>query len=279
MSKERRDQLQSTKEPNQELHETEVHAPEHTKDMPAWDPREGFADLKARIQRGERASAPGMEDIEEEDRAIQAEEPALGPMPAGKPRRIRWKMVAVLAAALVLTLVWGVGAIGERVHKPAAVTELKDGEVIIKINNDERIASEVEEEEIYEEIEERLGILSLRLGYKPVGMELHKVEILEEFGEVRIEFLYEDKMFALYMSRNYQDVGIGVKSDGTEMIVDTIDNFWLKQQLDVMEVENSNSENVYLVRFEKDNATYVIDASIAYEEFEKIIQEIYLKNV
>ena len=54
-------------------------------------------------------------------------------------------------------------------------------------------------------VEGRLGIQALRFGYIPSGMELHKVEILEEVGEARVQYVYQEQTLMLYMCRDFSN--------------------------------------------------------------------------
>jgi len=250
----------------------ETGAENEKEELPVWDGEAGFADLMARMNQGQRAAAPGADEIEDEEKDVASAAPADG------KRVIRWRMVAVLAAVLILTLILGVGTFGEKVYTPKSVTELKDGEVVIWINNDEMIVRDVNEEEIYQEIEERLGILALRLGYKPAGMELYKVELREEYGDVRIEYLYEGDIWTVYMSRNYSETDICMECDGEKIVKSSVENFWFQQELEVLELEVQEGCKTFLIELKEGTAAYVLMGADNYEEFEKIIQEIYIKN-
>lgn len=294
MSKERMEKSPIEKDFEAEAKWLQERAMEQIDEMPLWDPEEGFADLMARVERGDRASLPSMNLEEEEADAFAAapktddgkmtgamevsDEPKRNSPKTHRTRKIRWKMVAVLAAALVLVLAMGTGTIGEKVYTPEAVTEHKDGEVVIKINNEERIERNVEEESVYQEIEDRLGILALRLGYKPQGMELYKVEILEEFGDARIQYLYNEQIFAMYMSRDYSSTDLNIKTDSKGSVVDTVDSFWLNKKIEILEMKNEDGIKSYLVELEEKNVVYIIDGAMELEDFLKIINEIYIKN-
>lgn len=240
-----------------------------------WSAEEGFADLMARMERGERAHAPGIELVdaaEGKDSAKAAE------LTGRKPGRIRWRLAVVLAAVITLTLVMSVSTFGEKVYTPEAVTEYRDGEVVIKINNEEQIVRDMKEEDIYQEIEERLGIYTLRLGYKPKGMELDKVEILEDVGEAKLYFLYEGQTLILYISKDYSRTGTGMRFEGEKKVVDAVDSFWLNQQIDIEEIKETATQKNYVAEIKKDSVAYIIIGAIDYEEFKKILEEIYIKN-
>ncbi len=208
------------------------------------------------------------------------ENDAEGKIP-GSPKRhgkIRWKILGVLAAILVLLLALEFGTVGKKVYTPEAVVEHRDGEVVIKVNNDVRIEREVEEEEIYQEINDRLGILSLRLGYKPQGMELYKVDILEDVGEAILYFVYKDQAFSIYISRDYLEMGSCVKSDGDGKIIQTADNFILNEKIEIIKTKNEDGEDTFLSEILCDNVFYIVSGNMELNEFLKIVEEIYIKN-
>lgn len=239
----------------------EKHALENVEDLPDWDPEEGYADLMARLEKKKAEASTNTTETT-----------------VHKSGKIHWKMVAVLAAALILVLGLGIGTMGEKIYIPESTVERKDGEVSIKINNEERIESEVKEEEIYQEIEDRLGIFALRMGYKPKGMEVYNVNIQEDFGEARIEYLYQEQVFMIYMSRDYSKAEINFKADGEEAVIETVNSFGLQEDIDVLVLENEDGTKVYLIEVKKENAAYVVQGTIKLEEFLKIIGEIYLKT-
>ena len=196
----------------------------------------------------------------------------------GRGRRVSWRAAVVLAAVLVLTFAFGMGITGQKVYTPEAVVEHRDGEVIIKINNEERIERDIEEEEVYQEIEERLGILALRLGYKPQGMELYRVEILEDIGEAKMLYLYQGKFLNINMNRDFLQSEIMIKGDGKGKVIDNIEIFNMMESVDIQELEYVEGEKAYFVKIINHNGSYFLEGTIKKEEFLNIISEIYNKN-
>ena len=230
------------------------------------DPEESFRQLMENIAEREK-SGTGM-----------GESSVFPGKRVGRGRRVSWRAAVVLAAVLVLTFAFGMGITGQKVYTPEAVVEHRDGEVIIKINNEERIERGVEEEEVYQEIEERLGILALRLGYKPQGMELYKVEILEDLGEAKVKYLYENQFINVYISRDFSQSGIVIKADGFGKVVDSVEVYNIREYVDVQEMKSSDGKKAYLTRIINDNVSYFVEGVVKKEEFLKIISEIYNKN-
>ncbi len=230
------------------------------------DPEESFRQLMENIAEREK-SGTGM-----------GESSVFPGKRVGRGRRVSWRAAVVLAAVLVLTFAFGMGITGQKVYTPEAVVEHRDGEVIIKINNEERIESEVEEEEIYQEIEKRLGILALRLGYKPKGMELYKVEILEDVGEAKLQYLYQEEILNVYISRDFSQSGTVIKADGNGKIIDNVEIYNIRKYADVQEVKSIDGGKAYFSKIIDTNASCFVEGTIEKKEFIKIIREIYNKN-
>ena len=107
--------------------------------------------------------------------------------------RIFKKPLLAVTAVVVLGTAASICTSGAKLFVPR-VEKRGDGErVNVSINNDDADYVELTEDEAYEEIEERLGILALRLRYKPKGMELKTVCISEDMGEALLEFYQERK--------------------------------------------------------------------------------------
>ena len=257
----------------------------HIEAMPEEDEEAEFARLMERIEERKRAAGrlPGEAAKEaplETRPAWNMENDAEGKIP-GSPKKhgkIRWKILGVLAAILVLLFAMEFGTVGEKVYTPEAVVEHRDGEVVIKVNNDVRIEREVEEDEIYQEINDKLGILSLRLGYKPQDSELYGVEIFEDLGEATIYLRYKEQMISIYISRDYLESKSYIKSDGNGEIVETAENFILDKEIEIIKAKNKDGEDILLSEISYNNVFYAVYGNIELREFLKIIEEIYIKN-
>ena len=98
-----------------------------------------------------------------------------------RPPRIHLR--AALAAALVAILALGVGMVGsgKKVYLPV-VSQREDGdESTTKVNNSEEgIARSYSEEEVCQEIEDKLGVLPIRFGYQPKDMILQEYWIKKD---------------------------------------------------------------------------------------------------
>lgn len=193
-------------------------------------------------------------------------------------RRPRIRLRAALAAALVAILALGVGMVGsgKKVYLPV-VSQREDGdESTTKVNNSEEgIAREYDEEEVCQEIEDQLGVLPVRFGYRPKEMTLEKYRITEE-KEVVLKYICESGTIHVYISKDYNESSIHFKMDGT--LKDTVHAEAMSMEIPVYQYEDSKG-NVYMQSsFEYLNTYYSIDVMMTQEEFEKILENIWIKN-
>ena len=220
-------------------------------------PEDSYGDLMKRIEekKGKAASAPRTGTFHIRRRALIA----LG-----------------LAAALLAAL--GLGASGERLFAPEVESQVEDGEYNVTIiSGDDVHYVELTEEEAYEEIEERLGILALRLGYKPQGMELEKIYIDENMGETQMEFSYQDFVLIIYENKQNSDAVFDAQIDGE--IIDTIQTFAFDEELVIWKINRDNNGLSFATQLEQGNAYYYLVTNLEIEKFEEIVREIFFQNI
>lgn len=236
----------------------EKKAEENTELSSLHMPEDSFADLMSRIEAEKKNAAENSSAI--------------------RPFHIRRRTLVAVALAAVLLAALGLGASGERLFAPTVESEIADGEYNVRVINGEDVQYfDWTEEEAYEEIEERLGILALRLGYKPKGMELEKVYIDENMGEAQMEFYYEGSILRLYENKQSRIATFDTQFDGE--LVDSIDTFFYGERLNVFEIDGKDEEFFLATELEQGNAYYYITSSYNLDEFKEILQGIYFKNV
>lgn len=234
----------------------EKKAEENTELSSLHMPEDSFADLMSRIE-AEKKNAAGNSS-------------------AIRPFHIRRRTLVAVALAAVLLAALGLGASGERLFAPTVESEIADGEYNVRVINGEDVQYfDWTEEEAYEEIEERLGILALRLGYKPKGMELSKVSIGEDMGEAQMEFSYEDSVLRIYGNKQNDNATFDARFDGK--VVDTIETFQYDEKLDILEL--SNNKTFYAIQLERGNAYYHVTSNIDLEIFKQIILGIFFQSL
>ena len=193
-------------------------------------------------------------------------------------RRPRIHLRAALAAALVAILALGVGMVGsgKKVYLPV-VSQREDGdESTTKVNNNEgNLNSGYDEEEICQEIEDKLGVLPIRLGYRPKDMILQEYYIQDD-QDVILRYSCGSKKIYIYISKDYNESSIHFKMDGA--LKSTVLAEAMFMEIPVYEYEDSNGSIYIQSSFEYLNTYYSISGMIEQEEFEKILENIWIKN-
>lgn len=194
-------------------------------------------------------------------------------------RRPRIRLRAALAAALVAILALGVGMVGsgKKVYLPV-VSQREDGdESTTKVNNSEEgIARSYSEEEVCQEIEDQLGVLPVRFGYRPKEMTLQEYWIKEDQDAI-LRYVCGIRQIHVYISKDYDDSSINFKVDGE--LKDTVQAEAMSMEIPVYEYEDSNGSIYMQSSFEYLNTYYSISSMLDEEEFKKILENIIIKNV
>ena len=280
------DQLQSIRKrlglvDAEEEHDMEI-AMELTPEVPAHSHVKAASEESTTSE----AAAAKAEDVASDDEGndagnvveIRATETSTASNYTKTARRPRIRLRAALAAVLVAILALGVGMVGsgKKVYLPV-VSQREDGdESTTKVNNSEEgIARSYSEEEVCQEIEDQLGVLPVRFGYRPKEMTLEKYRITEE-KEVVLKYVCESGTIRVYISKDYNESSIHFKMDGT--LKDTVHAEAMSMEIPVYQYEDSKG-NVYMQSsFEYLNTYYSIDVMMTQEEFEKILENIWIKN-
>lgn len=192
--------------------------------------------------------------------------------------RPRIRLRAALAVALVAILALGVGMVGsgKKVYLPVVSQKENGDESTTKVNNNEgNVPSEYDEEKVCQEIEDQLGVLPVRFGYRPKDMILQEYWIKEDQDAV-LRYACETKQVHVYISKDYDESSINFKMDG--ILKNTVLAEAMSMEIPVYEYEDSNGSIYMQSSFEYLNTFYSISGMLEQEEFEKILENIWIKN-
>lgn len=249
--------------------------------------------LRERITKEIEAEAAALEQIVAEDERLSsltmpedsykklmeqaAEQQAEEPAAPKKHVRIRRRTLLAVALIAILGVAAGVGVSGAKLFVPRVENRENNAGMESFIDNDEYFGADVTEEEAYEAIEEKLGILALRLQYKPPGMELETVYISENMGEALLEFYYGDHILTVYENKRNDSSSTQVQSDGT--VVNKIEQFYLGKELEIVEIDKNTEGLFYQTQLEYGNAYYWLASDMDLEDFEDVLQGLILKSL
>ena len=258
------------KEIEEEAGALEKHAQENEELASLRMPDDSYEDLMRRIA------------AREKENAGKTAEKASGAGGAGaggaKVFRFRRRTLIAAALAAVLLLAFSAGAVGERLFEPEVTGQIEDGEYNVRVESgDETYYLNLDETEAYEEIEERLGILALRLGYKPKGMELENVYIDANMGEAQMAFAYENAYLIIYENKQNSNAVFDMQLDGE--IIATVELFHNENKLDILEINKNEQNSFYAVQLEQGNAYYYLMTDFKLDDFKEIAKGVFLAEI
>lgn len=193
-------------------------------------------------------------------------------------RRKRLRPRIAVASAAVLVLMLGVGAVGNRVYEPEIREYDSAGGTTTRIENSDSEFREYSEEEVCQEIEEKLGVMAPRLIYKPQEMELFEYWIDSAAGEAIVKYGKDGNELKIYISRNYDDTTINFEMDDIKVEIQKIMVGITGAEITVYECTSPENEKYYQGEFELLNTYYSIIGMINLEDYIKIIENISIKN-
>lgn len=190
--------------------------------------------------------------------------------------RLKKRYLAVLAAALVLAM--GTGVVGDRAWIAESDDLERETEVTTKVDNDEKDNMLLEEEAIYQEIADKLGIASMRLGYMPEGMVLDSYMITEDTGWAGLYYLYNEKVIVVHMFKNSIEISSNIQWDGEAFELKNISNIYgYEENIEAYCIDEKHQN--YGANITYGNGYYNITGAISEEVFLQILDGIYFKTM
>ena len=196
-----------------------------------------------------------------------------------KSRRgiLRPRTAIIAAALLALLLGVGVVTVGSREYRPE-IREYESGDgSTTRIENSDSEFRTYSEEEVCQEIEEKLGVIAPRLGYQPKDMFISEYWIDTELGEAIVKYKQNNNELKFYISKDYHDTSINFEMDGVEMdpVMVVTNDIWVP----VYRYNDSHGKNYYQSEFEVFDTYYSLTGSIEQDEFNSILENIAINNV
>ncbi len=202
-----------------------------------------------------------------------------GDTKAHRPRKLRGRLRLriVLAAALLLTLLLGLGASGTKAYMLEMLHRGRGDEISTKVNNADYEMIGYDEEEVCQEIQKKLGVIPVRLLYRPKGMVLFEYAVYEEDGEAIVQYQCDEKVLIVYINKKLAETSINWQTDGE--VVDEINIALRKTELPVYEYKDPAGKSYFNTSFELYGTYYYLGGMLEKEEFMKILENIFIKNV
>ena len=191
----------------------------------------------------------------------------------GKTRR---RMLIAVAAVMVLLLGMGIVGSTKKLYIPVIMQKERGDEVNTKVENSESTAIDIDEDEVCQEIQDKLGVLPVKFKYRPEGMELTNYLLDESAGEAILEYTINDKILHITIYKKNDDSSINSQKDGENLDEVLVESCGLT--VPVQRVEGSLAESYYVTSFEYLNTYYSISSSVEEEQFQKTFENILIKN-
>ena len=158
-----------------------------------------------------------------------------------KPKVFRLKKRYIVVLAAALTLLMGMGVVGDRAWIADSNDLERESEVTTKVDNEDKTDVLYEEDAVYQEIADKLGIAPMWLGYKPKGMVLDSYTIIEDTGWVSVNYLHEEKLITVQMVKRSKESSSNVQWDGESTKIDyTQNNYGYEIEAYCVDEENHN---------------------------------------
>ena len=194
-----------------------------------------------------------------------------------KPKVFRLKKRYIVVLAAALTLLMGMGVVGDRAWIADSSDLERESEVTTKVNNEEKDSVVYEEDAIYQEIADKLGIAPMWLGYKPKGMVLDSYTIIEDTGWVYLNYLYEGKLISVQMAKDNIEISGNIQWDGNSRKIENVQNQY-GHPIEAYCVDEEHQN--YGAKLSYGNGYYNIFGVFSSDEnFLEILNGIYFKNM
>ena len=189
------------------------------------------------------------------------------------------KKIYVLIAAAVLAMGLGITSMGgpERVmERFERFVEGRDQTRVNSSGEDIKLVENVDEEEIYQQIEDVYGFWPVRLDYLPNGIEFMQGDLHNEMQFIQILYGNDSKVNITYTIRpNYRgsSLGIDVEDEVLEEYVEEVAGISI--QIKKYEVSDKEDERWTAEFNYNDTQYYVMTSDISESELKNILNNLY----
>ena len=194
--------------------------------------------------------------------------------------RKKKRRYAIIAVAAVFILVFGsvMTGVGSKSYWKVWWDSGEKASYIDVENMDLQEIEDTNEVYIYKEISKQLGILPVRLIYKPDRMALKNYEINQDLKKATLLYKHEDEVIKYTMYMNDVDSSFAQK-EPDNLINEYVLCLNNGMEIQVKEYEEKEEKvKRYEAEFEYAGAQYEIKGVVEKEEFEKILKNLYFSK-
>ena len=195
-----------------------------------------------------------------------------------KKRKRHWKVYGIVAIVAVLAMMWSMVSIGGTPFFGRVLNDIIGDREMVKVNTeredgDKNKVGDYEEEGIYEDIKDKMGVDVVRLRITSKEMSLVQSDIDEVLK--RVSLIYDNKknIIEYQIVFNYKEQSYGydvedkkIKEEQIKVAGNNIDIFQY-------ELPDGNKENI--AQFIYEDAFYTINATMDEDEFKELLKNLY----
>lgn len=192
-------------------------------------------------------------------------------------RKKKRYIVVALAAVLVLVLGSAITSVGSKSYWKVLWDRFAGGERATHIDVEQMESQETEdidEIQVYKEVGNKLGILTVRLMYVPKGMVLKQYELDEEQKKATLLYDYNGQIIKYTMYMNNADSSFGqIEPDTVTDQYEVEAGQGIIVQVKEYQIEGQEGYR-YIAEFEYMDAQYELKGRVEREEFDKILKNL-----
>ena len=191
-------------------------------------------------------------------------------------RKILWKRVAVLAAAIVVVLAIGITSVGGPKRLIEEMKQTVGGREMTSINSDDgevKSSGEKEEEKAYQQIKDEFGFDPVRIVWKPKGMSFDRVENDPDIPLAHFIYELDGQTITYVVDALYIDNSWGL--DVEDELVEEYEYPLEKTTASVEAYKISDTLVNYLAQFDYRDVHYTLIGVMEKEEMENILENLH----
>ncbi len=192
-------------------------------------------------------------------------------------RKKRKYLVVSLAAVLVIVMGVGVTSVGSKSHWKVLWERVTGGAPMNVTNTedmDNHETKDVNEMDVYREIEDKFHVQPVRIKYTPAGMKIDKSEIQEDVLRAQILYKYKGEIIRYNLYLNDADSSWGENEEDNK--IDKYVFFVKDVEIKVEEFAvPDSSENRQIANFEYKGVHYQLKGIMEKAEFNKILENLH----
>ncbi len=188
----------------------------------------------------------------------------------------RWRMYAVLAAAMVMALAIGMTSMGGAEKIASVIEQFVGDRKVVKVNSDEEnmVVESEDEEDSYQEIKETFGVEPVKLIRSQSGLEFVQMDLDENLQVAELIYRYNKKNLWYVISAGYygSSFGFDVEDEIIKKEEVKVDDTII--ELTVYQVAETEEEKCS-AHFTYNKLEYFLTGTVNEKEFKLILENLY----